>query len=558
MGAASLLLILAGIVTDQDDPDTCDLLVRVEEQDGQPAPADLWVRAQFIGGPSVAAPLDVGVAALRTRCGLHRVQVGSPGIDPSDLGTPRTEVWVHPLTERTAMTRLDRVTEVWLFLPRSADVRLEALGPRDNPLPGFHLYARAVGQRAGFSLVTGKDGRGRFRGKLGLYDLYWMQADVRSVDVQGMSIPPGPMHPVRARVGAEGLEVVVRLDDVGPAEGSVRSSYGSPLPGVEVLLERPDVASRGSLTTDVRGRFSAPLVRPPATLRPHDPSGRWIFDPPLATCAGIPCHVAFTACEADTGCLHVRVVDGEEQPIEQAALTASAACAGEGTGFVAGTQTDAGGRALLPCPRCPLSVRTVKHGWLERSERLLASSCGHGLEHVIRLTHGAVVRGRVLDVRGQPQGGLPVRVSVGEWLWSLPALTNADGWFEIDGVPSGFQRLQLDGDGDLALVRCEPACRAAGVQVHADEVHDLSLRTMEGGRICAAAPTQGRACVRVLSQEAGDLLAAAQGELGQRSVCSDPLPPGDYAVLDCSRASSVAPVSVRVAGGEIVRLLPAP
>ena len=459
MAAGSLLLLnlLAGIVIDQYDPDTCDLLVRVEEQDGRPAPADLWVRAQFIGGASVAAPLDGGVAVLRTRCGLHRVEVGSPAVDPSDVASPRTEVWVHPLAVGDAMTRLNRVTEAWLFLPPSAEVRLEAVGPRENPLQGFQLYARAVGQRAGFSLVTGKDGRARFRGKLGVYDLQWLQADVRSVRVEGVPATPGPMEPVRVRLGAEGLAVAVGMEDVGPAAGSVQSSFGRPLPGLEVLVERPGLALRGSVSTDARGRFLAPLVRAPATLRPYDPSGTFTFDPPVVACARVPCRAAFTACEAETGCLHVQVIDDREgEPLDQAALSASATCSEGPPEFVAVTQTDATGHALLPCPgRCPLLLRTVKHGWLERNERLAGFSCPDRLEHVVRLTHGAVVRGRVLDLLGQPLEALPVRISLGESLWSFPTLTNADGWFEIDGVPSGYQRLQLD-DGTPARSAQEP------------------------------------------------------------------------------------------------------
>ena len=180
------------------------------------------------------------------------------------------------------MTRLSRVTELWLFLPGSAEVRLEAVGPRDNPLQGFQLYARAVGRQAGFSLVTGEDGRARFRGKLGAYDLQWLQSDVRSVRVEGVPATPGPMEPVRVRLGAAGLAVAVRMEDVGPAEGSVYSSFGRPLPGLEVLVERPGIVLRGSVSTDGEGRFRAPLVGAPATLRPHDPSGSWTNGPTRA------------------------------------------------------------------------------------------------------------------------------------------------------------------------------------------------------------------------------------------------------------------------------------
>src|SRR5262249_9725355 len=151
------------------------------------------------------------------------------------------------------------------------------------------------------------------------------------------------------------------------------------------------------------------------------------------------------------------------------------------------------------------------------SQRLGPSSCAQGLEHVLRLRHGAVVRGRVLDDGGRPLSGLAVRVSVGEWVWSMPVQTNAEGWFEIDGVPAGLQRVQLDGGGDLALVRCDPACAAARVEVLADEVHELSLRAVKGGRICAAARPGARACVRVFPAQAEELVSAAEGEIGQSS-----------------------------------------
>ena len=71
------------------------------------------------------------------------------------MESPRTELLVHALAEDTVVTRLDRVTEQWLYLPPSAELGVEVVGARGNPLAGFQLDARSADRRSGVSLVTG-------------------------------------------------------------------------------------------------------------------------------------------------------------------------------------------------------------------------------------------------------------------------------------------------------------------------------------------------------------------------------------------------------------------
>jgi hypothetical protein len=531
-----LLPLLCGLVTERQDADPCDLVVRVEEQDGAPAPPGLWVRAQQVGGSAVAEPLQAGVASLRTRCGAYRVEVGSPQRNPAELRRPRTEMWVHPITATSTVIRLGEPSDVRLFLPPTALVDLEVTAPDGSGRAGFVLDVRAPDRRTGFSLVSDRSGRAEARAAIGPYELFWLQPHVRELRAAGRPAPRAQWFD--ASLPAGGLLVTVALEEAAAVSGTIRSATGKALPGVEVRGVEASPAVRWSARTDPDGKFSEPLVRGPVTLEPLDPTRKWRFDPAAASCDRTPCEVGFTASPLGAERLRLRVLsDDDGAPLSGAAFATHPTCPSDAENGITGV-TGPDGRVVMPCPAaCPIFVQVRKHGWLPHRVRFAPAACQG--EHEVRLTRGAVLQGRVVDGEGRPVPALPIRASTGGVVF-----TDAQGRFQLTGLAPGRVRVELDsghGPSDgRALARCAPECAAPLLSVPSGEDGGVDLRLVPGGRICVGAEAPGpggvatRSCLRAYPRGEEWAALEVEGVWGRASVCSEPLPPGEYDVrVDC-------------------------
>lgn len=379
--------------------------------------------------------------------------------------------------------------------------------------------------------------------------------------LDGTEIPVSDIVPIEVPRGSVRFEATVRPG--ASFEFRIVDAAGDPIPGDSLHLVHADGSDETRFPPPSMDWTRLDVPSLPVRVAPVAHTDAYGFEPSTVEVANEGMRVEFVG-RRDEDVLRGLVVEAESRtPVADATVwvQGSPEC-----GFPAMViSADGDGRFRQACPDgCELGIRVAWPGGVsgDRLQTIPASSCRG--EHVFRVRRGAVVAGRIVDEHGQPLARAPVLVG------RRGARTDGSGRFQVEHVLPGEYPLRLHNRAleeleatdsqtrdlkSLTLVRDDFAVEGetdgvdgadAAVPVifvdERDEIVEIELRAIRGGRVCVAVRTDdpGFDAIHALTVFEADgeededgttrRMPPARTQADRTRICSDPLRPGDRLV----------------------------
>lgn len=368
----------------------------------------------------------------------------------------------------------------------------------------------------------------------------WKRAgDLVAVTLNDRAVEP----PVLFTMGSEPVELKVVIETAGRVSGAVSTQNNEDLSHlfIDVLgSSQGDCYQCWPVVPD--GTFEFATNEFPVTVRPHDPEGRWAFEPESISVSKDGQHdgLLFVATRRDGQRLRGRVVDRQTgDPLAGAKIIGSWACGDSSSG--GRIPTDQSGVFDLPCSSgCAYRMDVIAPAYLRTVFEETVSECDE--EITVQLDKGERLFGTIVDKREHPVAGLPV------WAKKSPGtyttITDDNGTYEFTGLPVGSYLLMVNDRRALGphrqwvLLDDRGGTPSISLIGGATETR-LDAKAVQGGTLCISVrdheynPLKLKGPLRVFvpdGEKPVDIRRAPM-RVAQEQLCSRHLAPGHYLVM---------------------------